>query len=69
MAVDNALSESFPRWAILATLVSLDSGISDLLTAELSRESFELVECGQIEAIAKEIELSKLLRPQRLSND
>ena len=49
------------RWAILAAPEVRDAGVSDLLTAELSSRDFELVEREQLEAIAKEIELAKLL--------
>ena len=41
-----------------------DSGLSDLLTADLLCQSFELVEREQLVAITKEIELSKLLSPE-----
>ncbi len=51
----------FRRWAILPAPEVRDAGLSDLLTAELSRKSIELVEREQLDAVAKEIELAKLL--------
>ena len=54
----------FQRWAILPAPEVAASGLSDLLTAELSQRSFELVEREQLAAITKEIELSKLLSPE-----
>ena len=63
-AVETVASPSFKRWAILATSETRDSGLSDLLMAELSQRSFELVEREQLAVITKEIELSKLLSPE-----
>ncbi len=51
----------FRRWAVLSAPEVAATGLPDLLTVELSQKSFELVEREQIEAVAKEIELSKLL--------
>ncbi len=55
-----AASPAFHRWAILASPEIRDAGISDLLTAELSKKSIELVEREQLDAVSREIELSKL---------
>jgi curli biogenesis system outer membrane secretion channel CsgG len=56
-------ADVFPRWAILSAPEVASSGLSDLLTAELSQRKFELVEREQLAAITKEIELSRLLGP------
>lgn len=56
-----AESESFGRWAILAEPYLRESGVSDLLTAQLLAEKVELVEREQLVAVTREIELSKLL--------
>lgn len=58
-----APQELLRRWAILASPDVSTTGLSDLLTAELSQRSFWLVEREQLAAITKEIELSKLLSP------
>ena len=51
----------FRRWAILASPAARETGVSDLLLAELARLKLELVERDQWEAISREIELTKLL--------
>jgi curli production assembly/transport component CsgG len=58
-----AADEVFRRWAILPTPDAASSGLSDLLTVELSQRSFTLVEREQLAEITKEIELSKLFSP------
>ncbi len=52
---------AFRRWAILASPAARDAGVPDLLLAELARSKLELVERDQWDAIAREIELTKLL--------
>ena len=52
---------AFQRWAILAAPDVRDANLSDLLTAELSKKSIELVEREQLDTVTREIELSKLL--------
>ncbi len=47
------------RWAVLASSEIQKAGLSDLLVAKLSEQSVELVEREQIQAVFKEIELSK----------
>lgn len=54
----------FQRWAVLPAPEVADTGLSDLLIAELSQRQFDLVEREQLAAIVKEIELSKLLSPE-----
>ncbi len=51
---------SFQRWAVLASPAVRDAGVSDLLVAELSKRKLELVEREQWDAIAREVELTKL---------
>ena len=52
---------AFKRWAVIASPELQQSGVADLLFAELSAKSIELVEREELSAITKEIELSKLL--------
>ncbi len=52
---------AFRRWAVIASPELRETGLSDLLAAELSAKSIELVEREQIDVITREIELSKLL--------
>ena len=56
-----AEGDSFHHWAILAAPEMRESGVSDLLTAQLTAEKVELVEREQLAAVTREIELSKLL--------
>ena len=56
---------TFRRWAVLATPELRDSGLSDLLTAQLTAVDVELVEREQLDAVAKEVELSKLFGADR----
>ncbi|HLQ43717.1 MAG TPA: CsgG/HfaB family protein, partial [Planctomycetaceae bacterium] len=60
-AADKSTPAAFQRWAVLAAPELRDSGLSDLLTAKLSSAEIDLVEREQLDAITKEIELSKLL--------
>src|SRR5712691_143191 len=60
-AADKSAPAAFQRWAVLAAPELRDSGLSDLLTAKLSSAEIDLVEREQLDAITKEIELSKLL--------
>ncbi|HLQ45690.1 MAG TPA: CsgG/HfaB family protein, partial [Planctomycetaceae bacterium] len=57
-------ADVFQLWAILSAPEVASSGLSDLLTVELSQRSFDLVEREQLAAITKEIELSTLLSPE-----
>ena len=50
----------FRRWAVLASPAARDAGVSDLLVAELAKRKVELVEREQWDAIAREVELTKL---------
>ncbi|MFM9961812.1 MAG: CsgG/HfaB family protein [Planctomycetaceae bacterium] len=52
---------AFHRWAVLAAPEIHESGLSDLLTAQLTAANVELVEREQLDAVTREIELSKLL--------
>lgn len=57
-------ADAFRRWAVLSAPEVATTGLSDLLTSELSQRSFDLVEREQLAAITKEIELWKLLSPE-----
>ncbi|HLQ46678.1 MAG TPA: CsgG/HfaB family protein, partial [Planctomycetaceae bacterium] len=52
---------AFRGWAVLATNELREIGLSDLLTANLSQHDFALVEREQLDAVLREIELSRLL--------
>ncbi len=59
-AVVDAAEVPLHRWAVLASPVARDAGVSDLLVAELAKRKLELVEREQWDAIAREVELTKL---------
>lgn len=57
----SAAEPVFKRWAVIASPELQKDGVSDLLFAELSAKSIELVEREELSAVTKEIELAKLL--------
>lgn len=63
--VVGAEQPGYRRWAIVATKAVDDTGLSDLLTAELSaREGMDLVERQELAAVTAELELSAYLAPE-----
>lgn len=66
-----ALAEqrALPRWALMATDDVADCGLLDLLTVELSRDdSLQLVERAHLQMVMRELELSALVKPGRVSD-
>lgn len=51
------------RWAILASPAVRESGVSDLLFANLAQQELELVEREELDKLLQEIELSQLSGP------
>ena len=68
-AVASGAAPTLERWAVMATREVVASGLSDLLTVELSNnESLELVEREQLQAAMSELQLSTLVRADQVGS-